>query len=56
MDELDDFIRHILSKGQVMWKKAQKKGRDLSNEAEDTMETVMSNGKKAANNVKERAS
>lgn len=56
VDELDDFIRHILNKGQVMWKKAQKKGRDLAEEGEDALATTMSNGKKAANNVKERAS
>ncbi|MFN0034798.1 MAG: YtxH domain-containing protein [Saprospiraceae bacterium] len=52
-DELDDFMHHILNKGQSLWSNAKNKAGKAADEAEDA---VMSNGKKAASFVKEHTS
>ena len=55
-EELDDFMRHIINKGQSLWNKAKTKSSKMADEAEETLETAMSNGKKVTNNIKERVS
>ncbi len=55
-EELDDFMRHIITKGQSLWSKAKNKTSKMADEAEETFDTAMNNGKKVANNIKERTS
>jgi gas vesicle protein len=55
-DEMDDFMRHILDKGQSLWSKAKNKAGDLADDAEDAVDTAISNGKKSANHMKEAIS
>jgi gas vesicle protein len=55
-DELDDFMRHFINKGQNLWSKAKNKTAKVADEAEETMDTVISNGKKATHNIKENLS
>jgi len=55
-DEMDDFMRHILDKGQALWSKAKNKAGDMADDAEDAFDSAVRNGKKSANNIKEAVS
>ncbi|MBC7777070.1 MAG: YtxH domain-containing protein [Phycisphaerae bacterium] len=55
-DEMDDFMRHILQKGEKLWSQAKNKASEVANDAEGTFDTAMSNGKKSAYNIKESIS
>lgn len=55
-DELDEFMRHILNKGQGLWKKAKNKAGEVADNAEETVQNAVSNGKKAANHAAEHLS
>ena len=46
-EEMDDFMRHILQKGQVLWSKAKNKANEMADDAQGAFETAVSNGKKA---------
>lgn len=53
-DELDDFMRHILDKGQNLWSKAKNKAGEMADDAEEAIDSAVNNGRKAANHIKER--
>lgn len=55
-EEVDDFMRHILSKGKSFWKTAKSKTSEMADEAEKTVDAVANNGNKATNYIKERTS
>jgi gas vesicle protein len=55
-DELDDFMRHIINKGQSLWNKAKNKSSKIVDDSEEMLETATSNGKKAAHNIKDSVS
>jgi len=55
-EEMDEFMRHILDKGQSLWSKAKNKANDMADEAEDAFDSARRNGKKSANNIKEAVS
>ncbi|MBK8429670.1 MAG: YtxH domain-containing protein [Lewinellaceae bacterium] len=55
-NEVDDFMRHIISKGKSFWKNAKSKTSQMADDAEETLDTVANNGKKATNYVKDHVS
>ena len=55
-EELDDFMRHIIAKGQSLWNKAKNKSSKFVDDSEEILETAMSNGKKTAHNIKDSVS
>ena len=55
-EEMDEFMRHILDKGQTFWSKAKNRAGDMADDAEDAFDTAVSNGKKSANSIKESMS
>lgn len=55
-EELDDFMRHIIAKGQSMWNKAKNTSSKIVDDSEEVLETALSNGKKTANNIKDNVS
>lgn len=55
-DELDDFMRHILDKGQNLWQNGKNKAHELADEAEGAYDSAMNQGKKFGNNLKESVS
>ena len=55
-DEVDDFIRHIVSKGKSFLKQAKNKGEEVADEASKQYNSAVSNGKKAVGYAKESLS
>mgnify|MGYP000137018977 CR=1 FL=1 len=45
--EIDDFMRHILNKGQTLLSQAKNKASEMADDAEGAFDTAINNGKKA---------
>ena len=48
-DELDEFMRHILQKGETLWNTARNKATEFADNVEHTAERAALNGKRTVN-------
>ncbi len=50
-DELDEFMRHIIQKGESLWGKAKNTATEFADNAENTAERAAQNGKRTVNRM-----